>query len=518
MSRLPIMLIATGWLLLFSAAVFATGVAGPITPSGLTNTHIHLEEGRAHIHIAPNSENGISHNHYSVFHVPKEGVSVDNRDVQAQLIIHEVAGMGASRLEGDLSIQGRAAHQWIINPNGISVNGASFSNTSGIILAASHLAHTQNIKGGFSTDNYTLQSVGAITVEHLEDTLKQLALLGSTIAIKRSLQIAPEPGALVMGGGAHTVVLTGHEPERIFMHPQQHIISDARAIAREAVVLDMSSLASLAAGSITMLVTEEGVGLEVQGAWQADKHISIKAKGAINLQDIQMSTRKISLESAHKITFESTRSTDQDSSIDTLQNFNRVVGHTWYGGRKKQAGFILDHGKTKDALASIHAKEMLIIHADEFENIGGNLLSPLIDIAAKTVRNEAIPIGSFHYQKKCGFRCHETVENNIRFVGGNMVSPGTIAIAAERIVNQGGTIYAHTLQTGSAVVEQVPILSYRVQGFIPGLSHWVLGKRAFLRKYWHSGSIADEEGQYAEPELPELPRQHMGLLRKWFRI
>ncbi|WP_427119800.1 filamentous hemagglutinin N-terminal domain-containing protein [Proteus mirabilis] len=84
---------------------------------------------QAEILIAPKNSKGISYNKYDEFHVNDTGVTLNNKEVAAEIIINEVVDETTSFLAGDIAITGNAAHVIIANPNGIECQSCSFSNT-----------------------------------------------------------------------------------------------------------------------------------------------------------------------------------------------------------------------------------------------------------------------------------------------------------------------------------------------------------------------------------------------------
>lgn len=84
----------------------------------------------AEIFIAPKDEHNISHNKYDSFRVDANGIILNNQKVAADYIINEVINNGEhSLIEGNIGVKGKSAHVIIANPNGITCDGCSFSNT-----------------------------------------------------------------------------------------------------------------------------------------------------------------------------------------------------------------------------------------------------------------------------------------------------------------------------------------------------------------------------------------------------
>ena len=90
--------------------------------------------GKAVIAIAPPVA-GVSHNTYSRFDVGRAGADFQNSGVNARYIVNEVTSTNPSRIEGPVAVVGPRASVILANPNGITLNGASFVNTGNVAIA-----------------------------------------------------------------------------------------------------------------------------------------------------------------------------------------------------------------------------------------------------------------------------------------------------------------------------------------------------------------------------------------------
>ena len=85
----------------------------------------------------PTAGTNTSHNTYDVFNVPTYGVELNNSTANARTIINEVTTTGSAYRTSSrrtTSVAGTRAHVVIANPNGITINGGSFINTSSALL------------------------------------------------------------------------------------------------------------------------------------------------------------------------------------------------------------------------------------------------------------------------------------------------------------------------------------------------------------------------------------------------
>lgn len=102
-----------------------------ISPKNNSRTVL-AKKDKIEIILAPKNDLGISHNRYHHFSVPKEGIVLNNIKEKANYIINEVIKRDngkASIIEGNIHVLGRKAHVIIANPNGISCESCSFTNT-----------------------------------------------------------------------------------------------------------------------------------------------------------------------------------------------------------------------------------------------------------------------------------------------------------------------------------------------------------------------------------------------------
>lgn len=113
----------------------AAVLAQAVSDGGTATTVITNPTGHQTVSIAQPNSSGVSLNTYSQFSVGSAGLDLDNRSAVATTIVNEVTSSRISELNGRLEVLGARAHVIIANPNGISVDGASFENVGGVVLA-----------------------------------------------------------------------------------------------------------------------------------------------------------------------------------------------------------------------------------------------------------------------------------------------------------------------------------------------------------------------------------------------
>lgn len=211
----------------------------------------------------PPNASGLSHNQFIDYNVGKPGVVLNNATVAghselagalaanpqfqgqaASTILNEVVSRNASLIEGPQEIFGRPADYILANPNGITLNGGSFINTT---------------RAGFV--------VG--TPQFDEQQLKYLDTLnasGSLQVLERGQRngngalelIAPQVDSkgLLMAGQALDVTVGRNRIERASGEIVQHLPATPSSI-------DASFLGAMRAGRIRIVSTAEGAGVRV---------------------------------------------------------------------------------------------------------------------------------------------------------------------------------------------------------------------------------------------------------------
>ena len=258
---------------------------------------------------------GISHNKYSQFDVHAQGAVLNNARTGAQTqlagavagnpflkkgeahtIINEVRSNKASQLTGTLEIAGQKANVIIANPSGLNVAGANFINVHEAILSTGHITHQEqgrfshNITQGSITINASKTTANSNnnTSNHPRATDKQITGLGETHtadyvnlyakAVAINAQIQAEH-AITAVAGTNQISDTGH----ITPDPNQNSQSTntANSSKNPTTAIDVKLLGGMSAGSITLIGTDKGVGVNTAGLLTAKRSIHISSDGKI---------------------------------------------------------------------------------------------------------------------------------------------------------------------------------------------------------------------------------------------
>lgn len=258
---------------------------------------------------------GISHNKYTQFDVPNQGIVLNNartgastqlvgavaanpflKQGEAHTIVNEIRSSKASQLAGSIEVAGQKANLVIANPSGITVTGAGFINVHEATLSTGHITHQEqgrfshNITQGSITINASKTTANSnnSTSNHPNNTDKQITGLGETHtadyinlyakAVAINAQIQAEH-AITAVAGTNQISDTGH----ITPDPNQNspATNTANSSKNPTTAIDVKLLGGMSAGSITLIGTDKGVGVNTAGLLTAKRSIHISSDGKI---------------------------------------------------------------------------------------------------------------------------------------------------------------------------------------------------------------------------------------------
>ncbi|QVN22406.1 filamentous hemagglutinin N-terminal domain-containing protein [Burkholderia pyrrocinia] len=217
---------------------------------------------------------GISTNRFTDYNVGSKGLvlnnSVNRTNTQlagsidgnaqlggrsAQVILNQVTGGDASVLAGATEVAGQQARVIVANPNGISVNGASFINASRVSLVAGttefdedgHVARFRTENGRITIDGAGLDA----------RNLDQLDLVSRSLKVNAALH-------------AKKLVAVAQQGTAAIENPQAMSFDASTSGELPRVAIDVSRLGSVhGEDSIVMRGTSAGVGINISGKVEA---------------------------------------------------------------------------------------------------------------------------------------------------------------------------------------------------------------------------------------------------------
>ncbi|WP_186059804.1 filamentous hemagglutinin N-terminal domain-containing protein [Burkholderia gladioli] len=283
---------------LFAALAMTPLVAAAagIVPDGGTATSVSIGAGgRQVVGLAP-AVAGVSHNTYSSFNVSAAGASLDNVGINARTIVNQVTGTDRSLIEGNIAVLGSTrANVILANPNGITVNGGSFTNTGHVVLST----------GRVSFDDITL-APGVIRRDVVLDTDSGTIVVGpngltsaliSLDLIARNLRVegpvnntfsSSTAGLRVLAGNSRVQLNTGISPTDNANEWLTRFGSDAPATAQSFAV-DITAAGSLTSGRVQLIVTDRGPGVRSAGALNASLgDFTLSSNGSVQFSNTHL--------------------------------------------------------------------------------------------------------------------------------------------------------------------------------------------------------------------------------------
>lgn len=241
--------------------------AGIVPDGGTATIRTTATTGRQTVRIAP-AIGGVSHNTYTQFDVDRNGADFINTGVNARLILNEVTGSSPSQLQGRIAILGSRAHFILANPNGITIDGGSFLNTGNVALSTGHISFNTFDPGDGSLQRNVLLTTDAgridITGQGLSGTFNSLELIAKTIRIGAPVSNLAGNGRTRLVAGSSRAEFNSAVDGFDGLTPWVQYQS-ANGAAPGAIAVDITSLGSLNAGRIEILVADSGAGVRHAG-------------------------------------------------------------------------------------------------------------------------------------------------------------------------------------------------------------------------------------------------------------
>lgn len=243
--------------------------------------------------VSPNAS-GVSHNVFDTFNVSNQGLVINNSKVdtvsniggallgnanlaggEASLIINEVASGNRTSLNGAQELVGGQAGYILANPNGITCNGCGFINFPRVSITTGSPIMSGGSLTGLDVDGGDILIEGAglnaENIEHFDIISRAITLTGEI-----------HTGNLSLVTGRNTVNYADNT-------------ATAKAddgSTKPTFALDSSALGGMYANRITLVGTEQGVGVRALGDMAASvDDISLDANGQISFNGNDVSAQ-----------------------------------------------------------------------------------------------------------------------------------------------------------------------------------------------------------------------------------
>ncbi|RQY63461.1 two-partner secretion domain-containing protein [Burkholderia stagnalis] len=291
----------------FAPAVFladevahAAPIVDPRAPIPFQPTVTQTSTGVPAINIPAANGNGISLGQYQSFDIDSRGLVLNNSTIAgspllggtlganpnlsgrpATTIINQVTSNNIAALNGPLEVFGAPATVIVAAPGGVSVNGMALTNVPGLTLATGTPQFLTSV-GGSATDfahagavAYDVRS-GAITINGpsgvngpgagIEGTVGNIDLIGQSVSINAPLR-ADQRMNVVTGNQIVTPRLTD-ATGTTYGTSSNGATNTAAAIGRT-VAVDASQYGSVTSGTVYIVSTAAGMGVNTQGSLSA---------------------------------------------------------------------------------------------------------------------------------------------------------------------------------------------------------------------------------------------------------
>lgn len=280
------------------------------------------------VNVTAPTNGGVSMNIYDQFNVEKQGAILNNSYVTsktelagyvqgnsnmvngtAKVIVNQVTSDTPTSMNGYLEVAGQKASVVVANPNGITVNGGGFLNTEHAVLTTGRA----ELDGAGNLQNYRVEQ-GKVSIE------------GKGLDGKRADSVSILARTIDVNAGVWANKLNTRTG-------QNHIdANNLKATALESstvetkptIGLDVAAVGGMYANHITMVGTEAGVGVNLNGVVAGTQSVSVDANGHLSVNGTLQSDTSL-VAKANSIQNTKTIASGGDLALETKELTN--TGH-----------------------------------------------------------------------------------------------------------------------------------------------------------------------------------------------
>ena len=350
------------------------------------------------VNIVKPNDKGLSHNKFSDYNVNKEGVILNNsnqKEVNTQLagyiygnknlaggstastILNEVTSRNKTELKGFTEVAGDKAKIVIANQNGIYINAAGFINTQKATITTGAI----NLQNG-NIESYRVDK-GEIQIdeEGLNTTNVDKTELYSKV-VKLNAQIHSKDIDIVTGKNS---ISSDGSINKI----------DEADESKPEVSLDSSSLGGIYANKITLIGTQDGVGVNLPIEINAQDELKLNADGKISLdkvisnKDLEIKSNSNDINSnviyANSVSVEAKNEinnkdilaskTDINLKAKTIINENLIASGVNEDLSDSISGSTNIESSKLENKKTLYSKEDLVIDSKDINNTNGIIVS-----------------------------------------------------------------------------------------------------------------------------------------------
>ena len=335
--------------------------AGIVADGGTATTVSTAANGRQTVNIAP-SVAGVSHNTYSSFNVASAGADLNNTTVAARTIVNQVTSTNPSLIQGNIAVLGPRANVILANPNGITVDGGSFTNTGNVALTTGQVSFNDftNSAGQLQRNVVLNTNAGAINIGPggLAGTMLNLELIAKQVRVAGAVQNSytdPNSRVRIVAGDSRAEVDTSVSPTDN-LDPWISYSSTGTGTPL-GYAIDIASGGSLTGGRIELIATDQGAGVRHAGAAYATAgDFVVSSTGNLQLVSGSVQAANDVLVNAASLTGNGSLSANRN--IQIASNTVHLDSSTLAAGTSSQTGNIII-----GSAGQVHTEPVTIDHS-----------------------------------------------------------------------------------------------------------------------------------------------------------
>ena len=408
------------------------------------------------VNIAAPSAGGVSRNDYERFNVPERGAILNNSYTMTQtelagyvqgnanmaaqgsakIIVNQVTSANPTAMNGFLEVAGSRADVIIANPNGITVNGGGFINTSRAILTTGRpeFDDKERLKDLRVESDGTILVTGNGLNADQTDVLElytraaeiQAAVYGNTVKLTTGANVIDADT-----GEATVIEGKGKKPE---------------------IAIDVKDLGGMYAGRIFIIGNEKGLPIDIKGAIES-QHLVLDNQGnlyhagkthtteemTVHASDIKntgviAASGQLDIHAEGKLTNTNTLGSEENVNITSNQvkNSGTIASEKELSMTASSADEYAMDNETGEILANGN----ITIKADHSNNTSGKIASGTnLSIQGKTLNNTDGKLTAYGNNTL-------TVMDKLDSTQGQIAANGEVSISSQVIRNTRGKIAA----------------------------------------------------------------------------
>ena len=239
------------------------------------------------VNVTAPTNGGVSMNKYDQFNVKKQGAILNNSYVTsktelagyvqgnsnmvngtAKVIVNQVTSDAPTSMNGYLEVAGQKASVVVANPNGITVNGGGFLNTEHAVLTTGRT----ELDGAGNLQNYRVEQ-GKVSIEGKGldgKSADSVSILARTIDVNAGVWA----NKLNTRTGQNNIEAKNLKATALDLSSTE---------TKPTIGLDVAAVGGMYANHITMVGTEAGVGVNLNGVVAGTQSVSVDANGHLSV-------------------------------------------------------------------------------------------------------------------------------------------------------------------------------------------------------------------------------------------